>query len=281
MFLLEGLSSYTSFVPTLTPPWSDEMLFFWRASVTGLVAYVAIFLRRRMPRLAEQACTRLQRNTIEALATAINAKDHLTFDHVRRVQIYAVGLGRLVGCSAPELEALQEGALLHDVGKIGVPDAILTKTGKLTAEEFETMKMHPVLGADILTRINFPFPLVPVVRHHHERWDGTGYPDGLKGVDIPVTARILSIVDCFDAVREDRPYRRGMTRQEAIDLVLDGSGTLYDPSLVGLFLTHLPEFEAQIKAERSFNSSDFGIGPPSGISASGRRAMPAAGLAAT
>jgi HD-GYP domain-containing protein (c-di-GMP phosphodiesterase class II) len=106
-----------------------------------------------------------------------------------------------------ELQALQEGSLLHDVGKIGVPDSILTKPGKLTAEEFEQMKLHPSLGADILERVGFGFPIVPVVRHHHERWDGTGYPDGLMGVGIPLTARVLSIVDSFDAVREDRPYR--------------------------------------------------------------------------
>src|SRR2546423_6612849 len=148
------------------------------------------------------------RETIEALAVAINAKDEVTHEHVLRVQTYAAGVAHLLGCNEGDVEALKAGALLHDIGKIAVPDFILNKPGKLTAEEFNRMKLHTVVGAQILSRVEFPFPVVPVVRHHHERWDGGGYPDGLKGEVIPLTARILSVVDCFDAVREDRPYRR-------------------------------------------------------------------------
>ncbi len=219
--------------------------------------------------------------TIEALAVTINAKDKVTHDHVLRVQIYAAGVARLLGCSDAEIEALDAGALLHDIGKIAVPDYILTKPGKLTAEEFEKMKLHTLVGAQILGRVEFPYPVVPVVRSHHERWDGHGYPDGLKGEEIPLTARIISVVDCFDAVREDRPYRKGMTRQEAIDCIMSGSGTQYDPRVVGTFLTHLPHFEAEIQARRSEPMPTFGIETVETLSEAARLIAPAAGLAET
>src|SRR2546429_5731368 len=149
-----------------------------------------------------------------------------------------------------EIEALKAGALLHDIGKIAVPDYILNKPGKLTAPEFEQMKMHTIVGAKILGRVDFPYPVVPIVRHHHERWDGGGYPDGLKGEEIPLTALILNVVDCFDALREDRQYRRGLSRAEALEFLLKNSGSQYDPRVVGLFITHLPEFEAEIAAHK-------------------------------
>ncbi|HEX8163986.1 MAG TPA: HD domain-containing phosphohydrolase [Pyrinomonadaceae bacterium] len=219
------------------------------------------------------------RETIEALAVAINAKDEVTHGHVLRVQVYAAGVARLLGCTEAEVEALRAGALLHDIGKIAVPDYILNKPGKLTAEEFEKMKVHTLVGAQILGRVDFPYPIVPVVRHHHERWDGRGYPDALRGEDIPLTARILSVVDCFDAVREDRQYRKGMTREEAIKLLMDGVGTQYDPRVVGTFVTHLPEFEAEILAMRNTPPPDFGIGPVELLSEAARAVAPAAGLA--
>src|SRR5438128_10339381 len=156
-----------------------------------------------------------------------------------------------MGCDDTEIEALKAGALLHDIGKIAVPDYILNKPGRLTAPEFERMKMHTIVGAQILGRVAFHYPVVPIVRHHHERWDGAGYPDGLKGEEIPLTARILTVVDCFDALREDRPYRRGMTRDEAIGYVLGESGKTYDPQVVATFLAHLPDFETEIEAMRS------------------------------
>src|SRR5256714_1589889 len=217
------------------------------------------------------------RETIEALAVAINAKDEVTHEHVLRVQIYAAGVARLMGCDDAEIEALKAGALLHDIGKIAVPDYILKKPGKLTAAEFEQMKLHTIVGAQILSRVEFPYPLVPIVRHHHERWDGTGYPDGLKGEEIPLTARILTVVDCFDAVREDRQYRKGMTREEAIELLLKDKGKYYDPSVVDLFIAHLPEFEAQI-TELKAGAQTF---TPLKIEETEaiRRATPAAGLA--
>jgi diguanylate cyclase (GGDEF)-like protein/putative nucleotidyltransferase with HDIG domain len=194
--------------------------------------------------------TDLHLRTIEALAIAIDAKDEVTHDHVHRVQIYATGLARLFGLSEAEIEALKAGALLHDIGKLAVPDYILNKPDKLTTAEFDKMKVHTIVGAEILTRVGFPYPVVPVVRHHHERWDGRGYPDGLRGDQIPMTARILAVADCFDAVREDRQYRKAMTREQAIDLIKSGSGTMYDPDVVRLFLEHLPQFEAEIRQQK-------------------------------
>ena len=200
-------------------------------------------------RHAEQMAD-LHLKTIEALAIAIDAKDEVTADHVRRVQIYATGLARLFGLSEPEIEALKAGALLHDVGKLAVPDYILNKPGELTPAEFDKMKVHTIVGAEILDRVGFPYPVVPVVRHHHERWDGRGYPDGLRGDEIPITARILTLSDCFDAVREDRNYRKAMTREEAITMLNEGSGIVFDPDVVRTFLDHLEEFEAEIREQR-------------------------------
>lgn len=219
------------------------------------------------------------RETIEALAVAINAKDEVTHEHVLRVQLYAAGVARILGCDEAEVEALKAGSLLHDIGKIAVPDFILNKPGKLTADEFEKMKTHTLVGAQILGRVDFPYPVVPIVRHHHERWDGRGYPDGLKGEEIPLTARIISVVDCFDAVREDRQYRKAMTREEAVEFIMSGSGTMYDPRVVGTFLTHLPEFEAEIQAHRGTPTQTFGIEPVEQLSLAARAVVPAAGLA--
>ena len=221
------------------------------------------------------------RETIEALAVAINAKDEVTHEHVLRVQIYAAGVARLLGCDDAEVEALQAGALLHDIGKIAVPDYILNKPGKLTAPEFEQMKMHTLVGARILGRVDFHYPVVPIVRHHHERWDGCGYPDGLKGEEIPLTARILTVVDCFDALREDRQYRRGLTREEALEFLLKNSGSQYDPRVVGIFITHLAEFEAEIAAHKGRPIPTFGIEAAEQLSEAARQVAPGAGLAAT
>src|ERR1043166_4845476 len=193
-----------------------------------------------------EALSQLHLATAEALATAIDAKDQTTHCHVRRVQIYAAGLGKLLKLSKAEIAALKAGALLHDIGKLAVPAHIVNKPGRLTQAEFEKMKIHTTVGAQILSRVEFPYPVIPIVRHHHEQWDGLGYPDGLKAEQIPITARIISVVDCFDSVREDRPFRRGMTRDEALALLRRGSGTHFDPNIVELFIAHLPNFEAEI-----------------------------------
>src|SRR5262249_5255359 len=127
-------------------------------------------------------------------------------------------------------------ALLHDTGKLAVPEHILNKPGKLTEAEFERMKQHVDVGADILTLVDFPYPVVPIVRAHHESWDGTGYPRGLRADEIPIGARILSVVDCFDALTSDRPYRRRMTDAAAIDILLERRGRMYDPAVVDTFI---------------------------------------------
>jgi putative nucleotidyltransferase with HDIG domain len=180
---------------------------------------------------------RLLLSTVETLATAIDAKDEVTHDHVRRVQQGTLALARELGVTDPELlKGLEAGALLHDTGKIAVPEHILNKPGRLTPAEFEKMKRHAPIGAEILSSIEFPYPVVPVVRHHHENWDGTGYPDGLKGEDIPLGARILSVVDCFDALTSDRPYRRRMNDEQALAIIVERRGTMYDPVIVDTFV---------------------------------------------
>ena len=185
--------------------------------------------------------------TAEALATAIDAKDQTTHCHVRRLQVYAAGMGEVFGLPPGEIAALNAGALLHDVGKLAVPSHILNKPGRLTPAEFERMKVHTIVGAQILSRVNFPYPVIPIIRHHHEQWDGRGYPDQLKGAEIPLTARILAVVDCFDSIREDRPFRRGMTSEEATALLQRGAGNHFDPKVVEAFLKNLPRFEAEIR----------------------------------
>src|SRR6266850_5322125 len=176
-------------------------------------------------------------STIETLAMAIDAKDQITHGHIRRVQIYAVGLARRIGVMDDQLiKAVEAAALLHDMGKLAVPEYILNKPGKLTRAEFDKMKLHASVGADILSAIKFPYPVVPIVRHHHENWDGTGYPHGLKSTDIPIGARILSVVDCFDALTSDRPYRPRLSSNEALKILIDRRGSMYDPLIVDTFL---------------------------------------------
>jgi putative nucleotidyltransferase with HDIG domain len=180
---------------------------------------------------------RMYLSTVETLATAIDAKDEVTHGHIRRVQIAAVGLAHEIGITDElMLQAIEAAALLHDTGKIAVPEHILNKPGKLTPAEFEKMKLHAPIGAEILSSIDFPYPVVPIVRHHHENWNGTGYPDGLRGTDIPIGARILSVVDCFDALTSDRPYRSRMTNEAAIAILMERRGTMYDPAIVDAFI---------------------------------------------
>jgi putative nucleotidyltransferase with HDIG domain len=201
---------------------------------------------------AEKHLTDMKRTflrTIEALALAIDAKDQVTHGHIRRVQRYTMALAEALGIrDENQLDALRAAALLHDTGKLAVPEYILNKPGPLTASEFERMKVHAEVGADILRSIEFPYPVEPIVRHHHEAWDGSGYPDGLKGSDIPLGARILSVVDCYDAITSDRPYRPRMTRQQAEQILRERRGKTYDPWVVDRFLTIIEQLE-QIEAE--------------------------------
>ena len=180
---------------------------------------------------------RLYHSTIEALAHAIDAKDQVTHGHIRRVQRYSAQLAAAIGVTDEnELKALEAASLLHDTGKLAIPEYILNKPDRLTRSEFERMKHHSAIGADILSSIEFPFPVVPIVRHHHENWDGTGYPDSLKEEQIPLGARILAVIDCFDALTSDRPYRRRLSERAALDILRERRGKMYDPAVVDAFV---------------------------------------------
>lgn len=189
-------------------------------------------------------------STIETLAMAVDAKDQITHGHIRRVQVFAVELARLLGVrEGGQLKAIETAALLHDMGKLAIPEHILNKPGKLTTAEFDTMKQHADIGADLLSSIRFPYPVVPIVRHHHESWNGTGYPTGIRGTDIPLGARILAVVDCFDALTSDRPYRPKLSKEEAFTILRERSGVMYDPLVVDMFINAFDEIApAAIKA---------------------------------
>ncbi len=191
---------------------------------------------------------RLYLSTIETLAMAVDAKDQVTHGHIRRVQRYALGLARALGLhEEKQVKAIEAAALLHDMGKLAIPEYILNKPGRLTSLEFNKMKLHAGIGADILSSIEFPYPVIPIVRHHHENWDGTGYPDGIRGTAIPLGARILSVVDCFDALTSDRPYRPRLSSEDALNIVIERRGTMYDPVVVDTFAAHLRNLEETAK----------------------------------
>jgi putative nucleotidyltransferase with HDIG domain len=189
----------------------------------------------------------LHMRTIEALALAIEAKDQTTHDHLQRVRIYALEVAKELQVSADEREALQAAALLHDIGKLAIPEHIISKPGRLTPEESEKMKIHPVVGAEILDRVRFPYPVVPIVRAHHEKWDGTGYPLGLKAAQIPIGARILAAVDFLDALASDRQYRRALPLEEAMSRLQEESGKSFDPKVVHVLERRYAELEQLVR----------------------------------
>src|SRR5437016_2303965 len=191
---------------------------------------------------AEQVSS-LHLRTIEALALAIEAKDHTTHDHLQRVRIYAMELAKDLGLSEDETEALRAASVLHDIGKLAVPEHIISKPGKLTLEEFEKMKIHPIIGAEILEQVEFPYPVVPIVHAHHEKWDGSGYPNGLKGEAIPLGARILATVDCLDALASDRQYRRALPLDEAMAVVAGEVNRSFDPKVIEVLQRRYRELE--------------------------------------
>jgi len=185
----------------------------------------------------------LNMRTIEALALAIEAKDHTTHTHLQRVRTYAVEMARELNLGEEQIEALRAAALLHDIGKLAVPEQIINKPGKLTPEEFEKMKVHPIVGAEILERVAFPYPVAPIVRSHHERWDGSGYPEGLAGEQIPIGARILAAVDCLDALASHRQYRPALPLAEAMEKVKEKAGSWFDPQIVSILENRFIELE--------------------------------------
>jgi putative nucleotidyltransferase with HDIG domain len=252
--------------------WSDSHLWFFSyymvgATIAGLVHFLnahigwqssllvlpPIYLMYRSYRLylgklesekvhAEQV-SKLHLRTIEALALAIEAKDATTGEHLHRVRVYAMELASELGLSDDEKEALQAASVLHDIGKLAVPEHIISKPGKLTPEEFEKMKIHPIVGAEILEQVRFPYPVVPIVRAHHEKWDGSGYPYGLAEDAIPIGARILAAVDCLDALASDRQYRKALPLDVAMAKVASEAGTSFDPKIVAILQRRYNEWE--------------------------------------
>ena len=188
-----------------------------------------------------QQMSELHLATIEALALAIDAKDQTAHNHIRRVQIYATCLARAMRMPEQDLQAVKTAAMLHDIGKLAVPEHILAKPGPLTPEEFQKVRIHPQVGAEIIAGVPFPYPVAPLILSHHERWDGRGYPAGLKGEEIPLGARILCLVDYFDALTSERPYHQAMTVEAAVSLIEQESGKALDPRAVDTFLQILPE----------------------------------------
>jgi diguanylate cyclase (GGDEF)-like protein/putative nucleotidyltransferase with HDIG domain len=234
--------------------WSNRR-FGWQTSVLALPVIYFIYRSYRLylgkleaeKLLAEQMAA-LHLRTIEALALAIEAKDDTTHEHLNRVQVYAVELGKKLQLTDTELQALRAASILHDIGKLAVPEHIISKPGKLTPEEFGKMKIHPIVGAEILSRVEFPYPVVPIVRAHHEKWDGSGYPDGLSGDAIPIGARVLAAVDCLDALASDRQYRRALPLDEAMAAVAELAGKSFDPGVVAILQQNYREWEKQATA---------------------------------
>lgn len=246
-------------------------------------------------KLHAEKVSNIHLRTIEALALAIEAKDQTTGDHLQRVRVYAMELARELGLSEDETEALRAASVLHDIGKLAVPEHIIAKPGKLTPEEFDKMKIHPIVGAEILEQVKFPYPVVPIVRAHHEKWDGSGYPAGLKREEIPIGARILAAVDCLDALASDRQYRRALPLDDAMAKVASESGTSFDPKIVDILSrryveleklaheqpTHVPaKLSTDIKVERGA-APDAGFAEGEPVSSASTAAKSNEGLTAT
>src|ERR1700686_4886161 len=225
---------------------------------TSLVLVPAVYLIYRSYRLYlgkledekrhVEEMANLHLRTIEALALAIEAKDHTTHEHLQRVRVYAIEVAKELGVVGPELEALHAAALLHDIGKLAVPEHIISKPGRLTPEEFEKMKIHTLVGAEILERVRFPYPVVPIVRAHHEKWDGSGYPMGLKGAEIPIGARILSAVDYLDSLASDRQYRRALPLRDVMQKLAAESGKSFDPKVVDVLEKRYRQLEKLVES---------------------------------
>ena len=220
----------------------------------------------------------LHLRTIEALALAIEAKDQTTHDHLQRVRIYASEVAKELKVTPEEMEALQAAALLHDIGKLAIPEHIVSKPGRLTPEEFEKMKIHPVVGAEILERVQFPYPVVPIVAAHHEKFDGTGYPLGLKGTEIPIGARILAAVDFLDALASDRQYRRALPMDGAMARLMEESGKAFDPEVVNALRRKYTHLENLVRARMEALNKKVGEEETEEKEADGEEKAPTRGI---
>ena len=225
---------------------------FWLVPISLLALYFAFGISHRAHHLSE-----LHLATIEALAQAIDAKDHTAHNHIRRVQLYAVGVSRALGVPEHDIRGVKTAALLHDIGKLAVPEHILAKPGPLTPEEFQKIRIHPQVGAGIIGAVPFPYPVAPLILGHHERWDGRGYPAGLRERDIPLGARILSVVDYFDALTSERPYHQAMSVEGAVALLQQEAGKALDPEIVDMFVRVLPNLRAEMQRRRLDHASSL------------------------
>jgi diguanylate cyclase (GGDEF)-like protein/putative nucleotidyltransferase with HDIG domain len=249
-FLWSGPSYFVGAGAAAVATWAVMNSGVWTALLAAAPLYVTyrsykVYLgriddeRRHVEEMAD-----LHLATIEALALAIDAKDQTAQSHIRRVQVYATGIAKGLGMSETEIQGVKTAALLHDIGKLAVPEHILSKPGPLTQEEFQKIRVHPQVGAEIISAVPFPYPVAPLILSHHERWDGKGYPQGLKAEEIPLGARILSVVDYFDALTSDRPYHKAMTHDAAMALLQQEAGRALDPTVVQMFVKMLPEMAA-------------------------------------
>jgi len=266
-------------------------MFTWGSTVLLLPAFFLVLysysLRTRQLK-AERKHTQelgdVHMRMVEALALTIEAKDQTTHDHLQRVKVFCIEVGKELKLNDSEMQALSVASLLHDIGKLAVPEYIISKPGKLSVEEFEKVKIHPTVGAEILERVGFPYPVAPIVRAHHEKWDGSGYPKGLRGTEIPIGARVLSAVDYVDALASDRQYRRGMAVNEVVTKLQEQAGKAFDPNIVAI----LPEIQrtrrhgsaqgtGRASPERAYGEDDSRTGTGGRLSSLGRACLDAAG----
>jgi diguanylate cyclase (GGDEF)-like protein/putative nucleotidyltransferase with HDIG domain len=240
-FVGAGAAAGAAWLASIHNPWLAPLVALLTAPIILTYKSYKVYLGRvEDERRHTQEMADLHLATIEALALAIDAKDQTSQLHIRRVQLYAAALARGLGMSENEIQGVKTAALLHDIGKLAVPEHILSKPGPLTPEEFQKIRAHPKVGADIVSSVPFPYPVAPLILSHHERWDGKGYPAGLKGEEIPLGARILSVVDYFDALMAERPYHKAMTSEAAVGLLQQEAGKGLDPQVVAKFTELLP-----------------------------------------
>ena len=256
-FLWSAPSYFVGALAAAVGAWVIQLGGYWMAALATAPVYLTyrtykVYLGRIQDQQRHvQQVSDLHLATIEALALAIDAKDHTAQSHIRRVQVYAAGLARTLGMSNNEIQGVKTAALLHDIGKLAVPEHILSKPGPLTQEEFQKIRIHPQVGAEIISGVPFPYPVAPLILSHHERWDGKGYPAGLKGDEIPLGARILSVVDYFDALMSERPYHKAMTFDAAIGLLRQESGKALDPRVVQTFIDMYPALQAEAEMSQA------------------------------
>jgi putative nucleotidyltransferase with HDIG domain len=209
-------------------------------------------VRSRLDRSRQLKVVRLREayeSSLTMLANAIEARDQYTRGHVERVTAYAVILAKQLGWQGKRLEELRFGAILHDIGKIHVRESTLCKKGPLNQDEWREIRQHPVIGASMVKDIPYLVPAIPAIRHHHERWNGEGYPDGLSGEDIPIMARVVSVVDAFDAMTTTRAYQKGRPIRQAYDEILKFSKSYYDPSIIAAFTRAWESGEIQMVSQ--------------------------------